>query len=181
MRASNTKLLLKYLATGGFITILSLANPQLPYYIIKAYLKNRRFRKDRFSQDLKRLQRRELIDYEVMSNGEIKIVLSVKGKKLALQYKIDNMAIPKPKKWDGRWRLIIFDIPDKKRSASNALGLKLKELGFYKLQKSVWIYPYICDKEVEFIAAIFDIRKHILILNVSGFEDDEKLKHHFKI
>lgn len=46
------------------------------------------------------------------------------------------------RKWDGRWRLVIFDISEKERKARDALRAKLKELGFGKWQKSVYISPH---------------------------------------
>ncbi|MBI2003828.1 MAG: CRISPR-associated endonuclease Cas2 [Parcubacteria group bacterium] len=181
VKKSNTKLLLKYLAIGGAVALLSLVNPILPHYLIKAYFKNKKFQKTKFLSDLKRLQKRELIDYKEMKNGEAKIILKAAGKKLTLQYDIDDMKINRPAHWDGKWRLIIFDIPDKKRATSNALSAKLKELGFYRLQKSIYIFPFPCEKELEFIASIFDIRDHILLMPIADFDGDKKLMKHFNI
>lgn len=75
----------------------------------------------------------------------------------------------------------MFDIPHNHRTARDALRKKLLDLKFYPLQKSVFITPYPCEDEVDFIASIFDIRKYILILYVVYFEGEEKLKHHFNI
>ncbi len=127
------------------------------------------------------MQKRELIDFEELPNRETKIILNKNGEKIALQYEIDNLRITKPQRWDGKWRLMIFDIPDKKRQASNALSYKLKQLGFCKLQKSVYIHPFPCEKEIEFITSLFNIRDHILIMSVADFEGSEKLKPYFKI
>lgn len=41
-------------------------------------------------------------------------------------------------KWDGMWRIVIFDIPESHKKARNALRWKLKEWGFILWQKSVW-------------------------------------------
>jgi phenylacetic acid degradation operon negative regulatory protein len=48
----------------------------------------------------------------------------------------------KDKKWDKKWYVLIFDIPEKKRSYRDNLTKILKNIGFYQLQKSVWIFPY---------------------------------------
>jgi len=178
-RDSKTKLLLKYMALGGAVVILSLANPVLPHYLIRAYFKNKKFQKAKFLRDLKRLQNRDLVDYQELPNGQVKMILKSNSKKIMLKYDIDNMKIEKLRSWDRKWRLIIFDIPNNKRAASSAFSSKLKDLGFYKLQKSVYLHPFPCEKEIEFITSIFNIREHILILNVSGFEGEEKLKYHF--
>src|SRR3989344_4593151 len=59
--------------------------------------------------------------------------------------------IKKPARWDKLWRLVIFDIPEEERTGRMALAAKLKELGFYPLQKSVFIHPYECKDEIDFI------------------------------
>ena len=53
--------------------------------------------------------------------------------------------------------MIIFDIPEKKKSAREALRDKLKDLGFAKLQDSVWITPFPCENEINFIKLVFDL------------------------
>ncbi len=180
IKDSNTKLLLKYIA-GGAIVLLSLTNPQLPYYLLKAYLKNKKFQQSKFLKDLKRLQQRELVSYQHVADGQIKIAVKSHGKKMVLQYEIDDMKIKKPKFWDGKWRLIIFDIPVNKRRVSDAFSRKLKSLDFYRLQDSVYIHPFPCEKEIEFIASIFNIRQFILILEISNFEGLEKLTKCFSV
>ena len=131
-------------------------------------------------QDLRRLQERQLIDYEELSDGNVKIVLTKKGEKVSLVFNLDDIQLNK-KKWDGIWRLVMFDIPHAKKKAREALRAKLKTLGFYPIQKSVFLVPYECEKEIDFICSIFEVREHVLVLYVSGFEGEEKLKHHFKL
>ncbi|MBI4034031.1 MAG: hypothetical protein HY378_00590 [Candidatus Brennerbacteria bacterium] len=98
-----------------------------------------------------------------------------------LTYDIDNIKL-KRQRWDGKWRLVTFDIPDSKKTAREALRRKLKELDFYPLQKSVFITPYRCEDEIDFICSVFDVnRNNVLILEVNKFEGAEKLKHHFKL
>jgi CRISPR-associated endonuclease Cas2 len=50
---------------------------------------------------------------------------------------------------DGVWKIVIFDIPEKKREIRNTLRSKLKTLGFKKWQESIWISPYKLDKQIE--------------------------------
>ena len=45
-------------------------------------------------------------------------------------------------KWDGYWRIVIFDIPNKLSRTRESLRDLLRGIGFQKLQHSVWIYPY---------------------------------------
>jgi phenylacetic acid degradation operon negative regulatory protein len=43
--------------------------------------------------------------------------------------------------WDGRWRLILFDVPEVRSSARNKLRRYLQSRSFGYLQNSVWITP----------------------------------------
>lgn len=91
-----------------------------------------RLRKSDFSQALKRLRERELI--ELVSDEKLIYKLTDRGKDRALwvKMKLNN------EKWDGKWRLVIWDIPEKRRVVRDILRFKLKQLGFTRWQKSVW-------------------------------------------
>lgn len=45
-------------------------------------------------------------------------------------------------KWDAKWRVVIFDIPEKQRKVRDDLRFELKKLGFGPWQKSVWVTPF---------------------------------------
>lgn len=107
--------------------------------------------------------------YELTKKGENK-----------LQYiLIDEVVIKPPRKWDGKWRLVMYDLPLRFKNARNAFRWKLKDMGFYQFQKSAWIYPYPCEKELLFVADFYGVRKHIEILEITKLLNDKKLKAHF--
>ncbi len=184
-RNSQPYRLLKYLAIGTGVLTLSLIAPVSGAILVKSfirhYFRKKRFDRYRFLNDLKNLQKRELISYREENNGIVKITITKNGREKMLKYQIDEMKIKKPAQWDKQWRLIMFDIPHYKKKARDAFREKLRSLEFYPIQKSVFITPYPCENEIDFIASIFDIRKEILILYVSRFEGEEKLKNYFKI
>ena len=91
------------------------------------------------------------------------------------------MEIKKPAKWDGEWRIVIFDIPERFKKAREALRLKLKELGFRELQKSVFIFPYECEDEINFIVEVFLIRPFVRFIRVKSFTNEEQLKIKFNL
>ena len=177
--------ILKNLGIGTGVLIIStispLAGSQIVKGLIKEYFRRKNFERYRFLNDLKNLQKRDLIDYQELDNNKIKIVLTKQGKEKMLMYQIDEMKLKKPPNWDKKWRLIMFDIPHQYKKARDVFRLKLKNLEFYPIQKSVFITPYPCENEIDFLASVFDIRRFILVLYVSRFEGEEKLKHHFKI
>ena len=61
------------------------------------------------------------------------------------------MRINKPKKWDRKWRIILFDIPEKIRKARDVFRYHLNQLGFYEFQKSVFVHPYNCKDEIDYL------------------------------
>lgn len=108
-----------------------------------------------------------------------KYVLTSKGEKKLQDILIDEVIIKAPKKWDGKWRLVMYDLPIRFKKARDAFRWKLRDLGFFQFQKSAWIYPYPCEGEILFVADFFGVRKYIEILEVEKILDDKKLKAHF--
>lgn len=85
----------------------------------------------------------------------------------------------KPKRWDGRWRVVLFDIPERRRGVRNRLRLFMQEYGFVRLQDSVWIYPYDCEDLIALAKANFRIGFDVLYMIVERVERDTHLRKHF--
>jgi len=75
------------------------------------------------------------------------VVLTPKGAGRVLQVK--RKLKEKKKRPDGKWIMIIFDIPEKKRQTRGLLREALLDLGYQKLQQSVWVSPYDVYHETE--------------------------------
>ena len=133
----------------------------------------------RINQELKRLQKRGLVEIIKKRNGLTTVKLTKEGKNKLTRYQIDFLEIEKPKKWDGKWRVIIFDIPVKKNSARELLRYKMKSLGFYKLQNSVFVHPFPCYDTVTFLRDYFGVRAEVEYLEVDKLESQDKLLTHF--
>ena len=127
------------------------------------------------------LYRSNLISYKENSDGTTTLVLNEHGKKKALRYNLAAMAIEKPKKWDGLWRIVLFDIPEKNREGRVALMQKLKQLGFYPIQKSVFIFPYECKNEIDFVTEIFELRPYVRFFLVKEADVDLALRRTFNL
>jgi len=134
------------------------------------------------SKEVRNLKRSDLIKKIVKTkSGEYKIELTEKGKLKAIEYNFLRKLKIKDKKWDGKWRMLIFDVPERLRSGRNALRWKIKKLGFHELQKSVFVIPFECKKEIDLVANYFDLKLYIYygILEIAGEEINKKLKKHF--
>ena len=185
-KGSRTEQLLRYLALGSGILVVSAIAPaagaQLMKAGVKSYFRNKRFERKRFLRDLKNLQKRTLINFRELPSGEIEIVLqNHRNKEVVLRYQLENLHLKRPDKWDSKWRLVIFDIPHRRKKARDALRTKMRDLGFYPIQRSVFIIPWPCEEEIDFISSVFEVRQYVLILYISHFEGQEKLMDHFKL
>lgn len=86
------------------------------------------------------------------------------------------------KHWNGKWYIVMFDINNQKTSARNALRTLIKTLGFAYLQKSAWVFPYECRKELEFLKGFFELRDDELrVLVCDSIGNDKKLREVFRI
>ncbi len=130
------------------------------------------------------LKRRKLIKVISEKGDYIKVELTNKGAKRVKEFTFETLKIKKPKKWDRKWRVVIFDIPIQPKRlnyARAALREKIKELGFYKLQKSVWIHPYPCEDEILLVGEIFGVTRCVEILTVEKLLHEEKVKNYFNL
>lgn len=132
----------------------------------------------RLRQILKRLHRQKMVKV-IKKNGEAIVVLTKKGKTKLLKYKLEEMIIKKQKHWDGKWRLIIYDIAAKKKYTQELFRKMLKKFKFLQLQKSVYLYPFDCKNEIEFLRQYYKIGKDVIILTISGLENEEVYKKYF--
>jgi DNA-binding transcriptional regulator PaaX len=180
--SSTMKDVLKLLCGGVVIPMIFLLPGSA--LIIKEFLKNQNINKkhDKFRYFLKRAKEKRLIKI-VTKNGSDFLEITDLGRKELLRYDIDELQIRKSKLWDGKWRVVIFDIPEMFRNGRIALTQKLKELGFYSLQKSVFVFPYECENEIDFMREFFDVKKFVILLHSSTLGEchDLVLKNHFDL
>ena len=118
---------------------------------------------------------------EVKEEKGIPIIkITHKGKQKLLRYNIDEMALDEST-WDGKWRLIIYDVAKAKRANSEMFRAMLNKLRFLKLQKSVYLTPFKCKEEVEYLKLLFDIGDEVQILKVGDLENEGAYRRYFGI
>lgn len=142
------------------------------------------FSKKEFANALSTLKRQKFIKIVAYDEDKVKIELTNKGEKRLTDYSIDLLEIKKPARWDNKWRILMFDIPTKPKiynQAREALRAKIKELGFYQMQKSVWVYPYDCEDQLLFIAEIFGVERHVEIITADRILHGKTLERKFKL
>ena len=115
-------------------------------------------------------------------DGSVIVSLSEKGKLRALNLSFRRLH-NKKEKWDGKWRMIAFDIPEECKKGRNALRYRLKSGGFYELQESIFLYPYDCEKETRAFVGLFKLEKYVrfALLEFIDNENDIKKALRFKM
>lgn len=172
--------ILLWLLLGGLITIAA-TSPYFLQNLIRGYSRWKKYPKAKVSTAFHRLKKEGLIDIQT-SNKQIHISLTSEGKMKAGLFQIDSLKIKRPKAWDKKWRLLTFDISEKKKIIREALRGKLQELGFYLFQKSIWIYPFDCAAETDLLKDFFGLSsKEIQLITADSIGRDEEWKRIFKL
>ena len=122
-----------------------------------------------------------LVEEKNNKDGTTTLILNEDGKQKALQFNIDKLEIKKPTKWDGKWRIVMFDIPEKLKRLRDTLRLHFQEIGLIELQKSVLVYPYPCNEEIEFILELYNARKHVRFVLAEKVDNELHLKKKFSL
>jgi len=176
--------ILKWLAVAGAVLITG-SSPYFSHNLSQVFwkwLKNRKkYQKKKIYDTFWRLRKQGCIDIKKVDH-QFYIRLTKEGKKKAGWMQIDDLKIKKPKKWDEKWRIVIFDISHLKKFYRDLFRGKLKELGFYQLQKSVWIHPFDCRDEIELLKDFFALtEKEIRLIIAYNIGKDNWLREKFKI
>ena len=74
------------------------------------------------------------------------------------------------KRRDGKWQMVVFDIPEKKRFLRDELRRKLHELGYQKFQRSIWICPNDVLEETQNLVKSLLLEHYVRLLLVEEME-----------
>ncbi len=177
----NTKIqkaVLGTIATAGVLSVALLAPNALQ--VLKLFNLDKKLLRDKkhainLSRD--RLVKNGLVKY----SKEGFLTLTESGEETWRKMKIHNYVLSRPKKWDKRWRILIFDIKEEFRVVRDQVRKTLISIGFIHLQDSVWVYPYDCEDLVVLLKADFKIGKDLLYIIADSIENDKVLKEYFDL
>jgi len=121
---------------------------------------------------------------ELMRSGYVEkkmdgLHLTLKGQGALLKY--SDYATKKPKKWDGLWTIVSYDILDKKKTIRDSLRFQLKRIGFIQLQKSVWVFPYDCPELIYLVKTEWKLKDELVYIRAKYISREKKLKKYFDL
>jgi len=161
--------------------------PTLPTTIKQIFkllkeLKKLEIEEKKIKRVLETLEKKELIDL-VQKNDEVLVYLTAKKNPTVIKYSIKLLLElkKKEKKWDGKWFMVFFDVPELQRNKRDFLRRFLRQVGFYRYQKSVYIFPYECEKEITLIKKIVEGAKYMKYIIAEKIEDEQNVKLFFNL
>lgn len=157
-------------------------SPKQSWHIIKGAQESwKEITKRAAEYAINKLYESKLLETRENADGTTTLVLSDAGKKKALTYQANNMKIDCAGIWDRKWRVVIFDVPEDEREARDALREHLESMGFFVLQRSVFVHPFNCQDEIDFLIELHDIRKYVRFMVVEYIDNEAHLKKFFKL
>ncbi len=130
-------------------------------------------------RNLKRLHEQKIIEI-IEKDGQEVIKLTQKGHTKFLKFKLEEVSL-KGKGWDGKWRLVLYDIATLKKGKQESFRRMLKSMNFLPLQKSVYLIPFKCNDQIEYLKEYFNLSKEILLLEVHKLQNDKYYRDYFGI
>ena len=181
--SETAKQILLAIGVGGLV-LATIAVAPGALQIAKLFEQKRfgRFEKRRrrnTTQTIKRLQKNNLFVVKE-KKGKFIVELTKQGKQKLQEMDIGKLQIIKPAQWDRKWRIVIFDIPDRSfRYGRDALRGQLKKWEFYQLQKSVWVCPWPCEKEIRAVTSFHEILPYVKMIIADKILEDVSVRKHF--
>ena len=172
--SSIGKAVLATAVLGGALSLTVIA-PRITYMIGKSKSKIIKDKKERYRKLWRRfydMKKQDIFEIEKDNpDGSITYRLTQKGQTITKKFLLDILAIEPQKTWDQKWRVVIFDIPEKYRKARKELQHKLRELEFEKLQRSVWVHPFPCEAEVNFLKDTFNVHPFVEVFTTTDLKN----------
>ena len=181
-KLNPTKKKILFLFLGGAAVLLSCApSAGRRSRILKIIGKDwRQIKREKLIKEIRQLYRSKLISAKFEKDGSVSLLLSEKGKQKILNYEIDEMKI-KRERWDGKWRIVMFDIPEEQKKERDAFRFRLKKLEFREMQKSVFVHPFECRNEIEFFVEFYNIKAYVRFGILSEIDNEIDLKMFFDL
>ncbi len=179
-KIKDAVLLSAYLTVGIGLIVMAPNAVRLLKYVEKMIGPSPRLKR-RVSQKYSELIKQGILR-RVEWQDSSRIELTEKGMKIAEELAEREEVRPKEqRKWDQKWRVIMFDVWERRRKVRDELRETLREIGFIKVQNSAWAYPYPCEKLLIFLRTHLKLGHGILYIVADEIEHDEKLRKHFNL
>lgn len=172
-------LTLRVIAAVGVIACIAVA-PGLGI-VFKRYGIKRRLQGNSYVPTiLSRLKKKGLVRFEG-EGSKRHVAITDAGRGYLMTKRASLTKRKQTRRWDGYWRIVMFDIPESQKNRRDALRRELMSVGFKKLQRSIWVSPDECEEYVKLLKADRHIGKCLLYLKTKDIEYGSSLRKYFAI
>jgi len=176
-KATVQKAILTTLAVSGILTVGLLA-PNAFGLLGSFGLTKRNMFNSRLTRSLRGLLERKYVEF-VGDKGSRKLRITDAGRLYLYSTDTSGYVRKIPKRWDKKWRVVIFDIKESLRITRDKVRRQLVSLGFMRLQNSVWVYPYDCEEIITLIKLDKHLGVAVLYMIVDQIEFDRPIREFF--
>ncbi len=177
---NNVREKILLLLLGG-VTLSLCRTPYPQKAVIKAISKEwKKIKPRELREGVSYLYRLGLVDKEEEKKGIFRIFPTKKARLKLLEIKLNNIK-KKRARWDKKWRMVAFDIPEKYKQGRDALRRKLKKIGFCELQKSIFVTPYECKKEISELVEFFKLENYVRFGILKYIDNEATLNKFFEL
>lgn len=169
------------LLAGGVLISAVLLMPGIGNVFASTAWSGKGYKRKRLKQTLNRFRKQKFVEVVENEAGRGFLRITKEGMKKALSFKLDEINVKKQKRWDKKWRIVIFDISDKRKALRDEFRVRLKQMGFYPLQRSVYVHAYPCFDQVEFLRHIFGVDIEVTYIEATKVEGQDDLREFFKL
>lgn len=169
------KLILGTVKVAGILSV-GLIAPQVVGAMYKLGIITNKRQEEIVRSSASKMVKKGLLKY----NGKF-YELTLEGQGKLRQWELYDYQFIKPKKWDKKWRVIISDISEKKKRTRDKIREFFLASGLYRLQNSVWVYPYDCEDIIALLKTEFGVGREILYMIVDEIENDKHLREEFSL
>jgi len=127
------------------------------------------------------LYKSKLVEERYNRDGTVTLLLTDQGKTKALTYNLEKIQIFRPKRWDGKWRIVAYDIPERLSVVRRSFRYHLRQLGFIELQRSVFIHPFECTEQIVFLTEYYTAKRFVRLITATSIDNEISLKQKFSL
>lgn len=179
-KAHIQQAILATIAFSGVMLVAAIAPNALVAFAKLPSIKRAQLRA-RYKTALGRLVALGYVSFEKRDGKVCARITNLGREKLAFEMEKGKLDLTKKRRWDGRWRVVIFDVPERRRKTRDRLRFIMRELGFVRLQDSVWVFPFDCEEFLTLLKAELKIGASVLYMVVEEIENDKHLREHFSL
>ncbi|MEK7660174.1 MAG: hypothetical protein AAB343_03160 [Patescibacteria group bacterium] len=180
VRRSTKEKILLCLNAGFELSVTHSANKQR--YILRTLpIELKRIDRRYITRSLRALEKEGLVQRRSTTQDGMRIELSAYAKQQLGALELRRLSTVRPTKWDQKWRLLIYDVPEDRKRGRDAIRYELRNMGFVELQHSVWIFPFDVTDILLLIRELYDLKSELIVLTADRFDGDHIYQKHFDI